>query len=80
MEFTTVEAELIEGKSARRESWPECKKIRHYIESDADFFFDPVGLQGVIIEDCEKKCDCPVGIWIPILGDKEAEDWVILAN
>ncbi len=78
--FTTVEQALSTGKKARRADWPDCKVIRRSIESDHDFFVHDVDLSEAIIESCKKTCDCEVGVWVPGEGDKEADDWVILAN
>ncbi len=71
---------VIQGHSVTRPSWGNCKKIRPYVESDADFI-DVGDTSELIVEDCERKeCDCRIGIWVPVEDDRTAADYLIITT
>lgn len=74
-----IKAALEEGRSATRESWPACKKIRPSNTADYDYFnANSVNLEGVIIMDCKAECDCNVAIFQWTAEDTAATDWIII--
>ena len=58
-----------------RRSWWQCKRIRSYRPEDADYFAGEFDTRGAIVEECEKTCDCSVGVYNPEPGDQYAADW-----
>ena len=82
--MTTISAEQVkeaisEGRTARRESWPACAKIRQSNTGDYDYFnADVINLDGVTMKDCEAHCDCNVSIFQWTKEHEEATDWIIL--
>jgi hypothetical protein len=79
MNFQQAIEKIKENWVITRPSWA-CKVIRSWKDSDADFFATEFDNTNAIIQECNKPCDCKVGIWIPENGDKEADDWVTLYN
>lgn len=79
VEFAEIQHEIEKGSSATRPSWGDCKIIRGWKESDADFFMVPIPYtKGIIMEICNKKCDCNTSIWIKNQDDVDATDWIII--
>jgi len=74
MSWKEAEELIKTGKILRRSWWP-CKVIRKYSDADADYFYNEFNTDNAIVEDCEKRCDCKVGIYAPEAGDAEATDW-----
>ena len=78
MTWKEVETGIQEGWNASRLSWPECKYIRGWQEDDHDYFMVPIAdTKGIIMQVCEKPCDCKVGVYIKTQEDVDATDWVL---
>lgn len=76
-----VEPEIKKGNSIRRMVWPSCKHIRGWQEDDHDYFTMPIpNTEGIIMQVCDKPCDCKIGIWIKEKQDIEAGDWYVIKS
>jgi len=80
LEYSSAEIAMAEGKKVRRHGWPECKVIRYPEGSDFDLLMHLDSIDGVIVQDCPKPCDCSVTVWVGSPEDKDAEDWEIVTN
>lgn len=74
MNWKQAEELIFIGAKVKR-SWWRCKVLRSYRLEDADFFASEFDTKNAIIQECEKQCDCKVGVYVPEPGDAYAEDW-----
>jgi len=75
LNYFQARSNIFAGTMMRRESWAECRKVRKWEQSDAEY----VGyFPDMIVEDCPKKCDCQIGPFIPTSEDENGIDWIIV--
>ena len=77
--WDAAKAEMGKGWTVGRAAWG-CKSIRLFQDSDMDYFANEFDSKSVIVQECNKPCDCSIGVWIVEAGDKEADDWIFLTN
>jgi hypothetical protein len=78
LNFDQAKEEIKKGHTITRIAWA-CKVIRKWRESDSDYFVNEFKDQeSAIIQECNKPCDCRIGIFVEEEGDRSAEDYVVL--
>lgn len=77
MNYLEARSAATKGNAIKETSWDNCRKVRTWKDSDADF----VGVQSpdALIEDCPKACDCAIRIYIPTKAEYDSENWEIVA-
>lgn len=82
MNFERVKGALKEGWEARLPQWESCRTIRAWKDSDADYFVHdiPANTEDAIVMECERQCDCKVGIYAPAKEEVESDQWFLVNN
>lgn len=79
MNWQQAQEKIRQNWVVTRPSWA-CKIVRSWKDEDADFFMSEFDHTDAVMQECNKPCDCKVGIYIAEPGDQEAEDFVMLYN
>lgn len=76
MNYPQARSKIFTGITVRRSSWEPCRRIRRWEESDVEYINSTT--PDLIVEDCQRNCDCKVGLYIVTHEDQYAEDWEII--